>query len=278
MIGSLTQWHDLPMMTPAALLRRVGRIDFDELASSFFRFGAQLGKEGRPTRIMNALGQTMVMNHAVHLQIFHTDHAVALDDLAACLMGEILTAELDPFMNTGNGLAVFASFWRPLCQFGMLALHLCQCLLFRAEKVRIGDFFTGRESRERFQSNVNPHLRRRFRQPFRLDFTREAGIPLAGAALVNGKRFDRALERPMVHEFDRSHFRNDDPMIMGETETGLRERETIIAIFATKAGVPWRLTSLDAAEEGLKREVNPHSDILQDLRMDGFEGRAFSFQ
>ena len=38
------QGHLLPMSTLTACLTRIGRIDFDELASSFFRFGVQLGK------------------------------------------------------------------------------------------------------------------------------------------------------------------------------------------------------------------------------------------
>ena len=45
MIGTLTQGHHLPMMTPAAILRCVGRIHFEELPASFFRFAGQLIKE-----------------------------------------------------------------------------------------------------------------------------------------------------------------------------------------------------------------------------------------
>jgi len=45
MIDTLRQRHLLPVMAPVAILRGVGRIDFDKLASSFFRFDAQLSKE-----------------------------------------------------------------------------------------------------------------------------------------------------------------------------------------------------------------------------------------
>src|SRR2546429_3565664 len=62
------QGYLLPMSTPATGLARIGRIDFDELASSFFRFGVQLGKEGRPRGICNAFRKTMVVGHAVHLR------------------------------------------------------------------------------------------------------------------------------------------------------------------------------------------------------------------
>ncbi len=64
MIGTLTQGHELPVVAPAAILRGVGRIDFDELSASFFRFAGQLRKEGRPRGICNAFGQTMIMQHS----------------------------------------------------------------------------------------------------------------------------------------------------------------------------------------------------------------------
>jgi len=42
------QGHLLPMSTGAACLTRIGRIDFDELPASFFRFAGQFGEELRP--------------------------------------------------------------------------------------------------------------------------------------------------------------------------------------------------------------------------------------
>ena len=42
MIGSFTQGHFLSMVTPAAILRRIGRVDFNEGSPSFFRFGGTI--------------------------------------------------------------------------------------------------------------------------------------------------------------------------------------------------------------------------------------------
>jgi hypothetical protein len=75
MIDSLTQRHLLPMVTPAALLRRIGQVDFHQLSASFFRFARQLREKGRPSGICNAFGKTMVVNHAVDVQVLDTDHA-----------------------------------------------------------------------------------------------------------------------------------------------------------------------------------------------------------
>src|ERR1051326_684852 len=112
----------LSMSTPVTCLTGIGRVDFDKLSASLFRFARQFAQKLRPRGIGNALGQTMVMNHAVHLKVFDTDHTVAVDDLAAFLMGEIISTELHPLVYPGDNLAVLASLRRALHQFSMLAL------------------------------------------------------------------------------------------------------------------------------------------------------------
>nr|HET6901914.1 hypothetical protein [Ktedonobacteraceae bacterium] len=93
MIGSFTQGHFLSMVTPAAILRRIGRVDFNEGSPSFFRFGGQSFKKLRPCRVTDALGQAMIMDHAIHIQVLHTDHAETIYNLPGRLMREISTTE-----------------------------------------------------------------------------------------------------------------------------------------------------------------------------------------
>ena len=94
MIDAFTQRYLLPVMAPAAILRRIGRINFDERSASFFRFADELGKECRPRGITDAFGETMVMNHAVHVEVFYADDPVGIDNLAAILIGEVVTPEI----------------------------------------------------------------------------------------------------------------------------------------------------------------------------------------
>src|SRR5581483_4978906 len=144
MIDSFTQRHLLSMVTSAALLRRIGRIDFDKDSPSFFRFGGHSVKELRPCRVTNALGQTMVMHHPIDVQVFHADDTETVYDLARLLMGEGISSEGNPFVNSGDGFAVLLAFRCFLCQFTMLALHLCQCLFLLAKEFGVGYLFTGR--------------------------------------------------------------------------------------------------------------------------------------
>ncbi len=118
--------HFLPLSTPAAGLTCRGRIDFDERSASFCRFAGELGKECRPRGICNAFRETMIMGHAVDVEVFHRNHAKRVDNLTALLVGKVLPPEGDPFMHTCNGFAMLATLWRALCQLALLTLHLCQ--------------------------------------------------------------------------------------------------------------------------------------------------------
>ncbi len=138
----LTQWQGLSMSTLAAHLTRIGRIDFDEHPASLFRFARELGKEGRPRGIGNALGKTMILGHGLHLQVFHTDKPISIDDLAACLMGEVLTPPGNPLMHASHDFAMLASLWSAFGKLSVLALRFGKSLFLFAEKARVLNLFT----------------------------------------------------------------------------------------------------------------------------------------
>lgn len=204
MIGTFRQRHNLPMVTPTAILRCVGRIDFESSWASFFRFAEQLVKKSRPGGICNALGKTMVVGHAVHMQVFHGNDTVVIDDLAAFLVREVIPPESDPLMDTGNGLAMFSTLRRPFGKFRMPALHFGKSFLFLAKKAWVGYFFTRGEGSEGFQSNINSHLGRKFRLSLRFAFKRKRDKPLAGARPMHRTRFEFALDGTMIDHLDTS--------------------------------------------------------------------------
>ena len=106
------QGHLLPMSAHAACLTRVGRVHSNRGPASFFRFAGQFPEKFRPRGIGNAFGQTMIVNHAVHMQVFHADHAKTVNDLPGRLMREVISSERDPFMHTGHNLTLFSAFGR----------------------------------------------------------------------------------------------------------------------------------------------------------------------
>ena len=155
MIGSHTQGHRLPMVTPAAILRRVGRVDFEERSASFFRFAREMLKELRPCRVTDTFCQTMIMNHPVDMQIFDTNDPKGVDDRSALLVGEIVTSPFGSFMDPSDHLAMSTALFGPLLQFGVFVLHLGQGFFFGAKEVRVGNFLPVGEGGKGLETNIN---------------------------------------------------------------------------------------------------------------------------
>jgi hypothetical protein len=273
------QRHRLAVSTPAACLTRIGRIDSDELASSFFRFGTKSGKEGRPGDICNAFSKTMVVHHAIDGQILNGNDTKSIDNGTSMLMGEVVPFPGDTLMHTGDSFAVLSAVCCALCQCGVLALDLGQGLLFLTEKAWVLDLFTRRQGGKCLESDINPNLVGALGQALRFTLDRETGIPLAGAALVDGQGLDLSSYRTVIVQLDRSHLGDDHASIMREGKARLWEGETIVAVAALE---PWKPrlfgTRAHAAEEGFESQINPHRYILQDLRMHGFEGGSLVFE
>ena len=278
MVDTLTERHLLPMSTSATGLRRIGRVDFDEHSASFFRFAGELPKELRPCRITDAFRQTVIVHHAIHVQIFHADHAVAINNLAALLMSEVGTLESDTLMHTSDHTPVLVALSRALLQFGMCALHLCQCLFFSAYEARVFNLLRSGKGGKRLQSDINADLFASCRQTFRLAFDREADVPLASRGAIDGAGFHRALDGSVIEHLDRANLREAHTTLMGDAKATLGKGETIIAISTTKAWVSWVLTRFEATEEGFEGQIDTDSNILQDLRMHTLEGGAFTFE
>ena len=266
------------MSTRATILRRIRRVNLAELPTSFFRFAGQLGEKGRPCRITDTFRKAMVVQHPIDVQVFHADDPKAVYNLSGRLMREIVPFELHPFVNTGYHLTMFATLWRSLCQFGMLALNSCQRFLFTAKETRVLDCFCIGESRKGLESNIKTYLFGAFGQALGVTLTRKGDGPLACTALVKGRRFDCATYRTVELHLDRANLRQRDTMIMRDGETRLRIGETVIASRAFETRISWFLASFDSPKERLYAEVNPHRHILQHLGMNHVEGRTLFFQ
>jgi hypothetical protein len=278
MIDTLTERHFLPMMTPAAFLTGVGGVYFDKRPASFFRFARKFVEKPCPRGIMNAFRKTMIVGHPIDVQVFHTDDGKAIDNATAFLVREVVTSEGDPLMHPGDGFSVLTAFRCAFGQLGMRALDVCQRLLFRAEKPGVLNCCTRRQGRKRLESDINPDVRLHWLKALGFTLTGEGYVPLASPTTPNGTGFQLALERTVSDHLHPANLGKRHVVIMGETEPALGEGETIIAVCATETGKPWLLSCLTASEKGFEGQINPHGDILQDLRMDPFKRGALVFQ
>lgn len=266
------------MSADAACLRCIGSVDLDELSTSFFRFAGQLGEKGRPCRITYRLGKTMIMQHPVHVQVLDTDDSKAVNNLSGLLMCEVLPLELDTLVNSCNSFAMLATFGRSLHQLRVLSLDTLQRLLFLAKETGIGNLFCIGERGKRLESHVYPYLCIERVKTLRVALTRKGDVPLAGTALVKSCCLDGATDRPMIHYLDTSNLGERDMALMGDAKAALGVRETIIASVTLEAWVAWLFTCFYSAKERFHGKVNAHRHILQNLGMNGSEGRTLFFQ
>ncbi len=272
------QGHGLSVLTSAAILTRIGRIDSHILPASFFRFAGQFAEKFRPRGVMNAFRQTMGMRHPVDMQVFYADDPEALNNAMAFLMREVLAPEGDTLMHAGNGFSVLPAFRCAVRKLGMLALHFRQGFLFFAEKARVGDLAPIREGRERLQPDINPDLFCSLRQTFRLDLTRKRGIPFSGSASVDGERFEPATQWAMQDDLDMSNARGVELALGVDREARLGIGEAIIAPLAPETRIARFFPCLAPSEKGFQGQINTDSHILQDLRVNRVESGVLLFE
>ncbi len=256
------------MVTPAAILRRVGRVHSYVVPASFCRFAGQFAEKCRPGRVVNAFCQAMIMRHPVDVQIFNRNDARTINDLAAFLVGEIVSFELDTFMDTGDNLAMFPTLRCSLGELAVFALDADKLLFFFPEKARVFNLSTIREGSKCLQSHINSYLIGLFRESFRVTFNRERGVPLASTAFLESEGFDLPSYWPVHDDLHMTDARKCKLALSIDLETELRVGEAIIASFALKAGIAGVLTSFAASEKCLEGQIKPYGNMLHHLRVD----------
>src|SRR5436305_4542688 len=218
MIGPFTEWHFLPMMAPTAILTGIGRIHFDQSSASFFRFAEELIKECRPRCITHAFGETVVMEHPIHMQILHADETKLVHDPTGVLVREVVSTPRDPLMHTGNNLTMLASLSTALNKLAVFALDFSQGLLLFTEETGILDFLTRGKRGEGFETHINTDGIGIVLQPFGFAFAGEAHIPLASRGLRDGGRLDGTTYGSVVDHLHRTNLGEAHTVIMGDAK------------------------------------------------------------
>src|SRR2546430_12042837 len=117
------QGHALSVSTSgvAARLARVGGVHGHVPPTSICRFVGEESCEQRPGRITDALGEAMVMHHAVDHDVFHRNDAGPIDNLPRFLVRKVMASMGNAFVDVSNHLAPLASCRRALLLFRQAA-------------------------------------------------------------------------------------------------------------------------------------------------------------
>ena len=135
-VGTLTQRHYLSMVATTAILTGVRRIHSDVLPASICSFAGQYGGEHTPRSVMDALSETMAVDHAIDSDVLDSDGLVAVDDASRFLMDKVMTEEYNSFMHSCHSLAALPALRAALDQLRVLTLHSFERLFLGTEETR----------------------------------------------------------------------------------------------------------------------------------------------
>jgi hypothetical protein len=95
-----------------------------------------------PSCIANAFRQTMVLQHALFIQLFKNDYPIGIHQLPRQLVGKVLAPVGNPLVNMSHPFSPFGSFGCPIFCLRQAPLYFCQGLLVFAEETRIANFLS----------------------------------------------------------------------------------------------------------------------------------------
>jgi len=269
------------MSTARAVLRRIRGVHSDETPTGPCCLVGEKRCELSPRRILDALGETVVMHHPIDRQIFDRDQIKLVDEAAALLVGEVAPPPGDALMHASHNPAPLRTLRRALLDLRETPLGSRQRTFVAAEEAQVLYWLTFRGHSKGLQAHIQAHF-----SPSRWQWTRlgtlarEADVPFAGAAALDGGRLGRALQRAMQDDFHQPDVHHTQPPRLGvqmAAHRHLREGEAIIAAPASKTRITWRLAGFDPAEERLEGQINAHGHVLQPLRRHPRQRRTLRF-
>src|SRR5579859_5370366 len=199
------------MATLRAILRRVRWVHRDKRSTGPRCLVRKQIGELTPGGVMDTLGQTMVMHHAVDRQVLNRDQIKGVDDAAALLVGEVAATPGSALIHACHDCAPLRTCGRALLFLGETALCLGERLLFLAEEAGIDNrlprfpCLPGAEHSEGLEPHVNAYLLAGGWQWGRLGtLARKRDVPLARATAADGRRLGCAFQGAMVDQLDAS--------------------------------------------------------------------------
>jgi hypothetical protein len=133
-----------------AFLTRVVRRHLFYLATSLHNFVGQYVDEARPAYIGNRSAKPVILDHALHVQAFHSDFAVARNQIIGNFVLVFTSAVGHPSVNASHLALGFLAVIAALLLARQRTLGPAQCWQLFLEKARISDLLTQAFGPQRF--------------------------------------------------------------------------------------------------------------------------------
>jgi hypothetical protein len=180
-------------------LRREMRRNANDSRASFLRFALEHLDELSPTRVVNALREVTIFDHAANIQAFHDDDSVLVDVFASSLVQKVLT--LAGYLQVRPGYASSGSLLtrRPLIAAAQLALFAAQLFLGAPVMMCVSNGVAFRIGKEDPQAHVQTYRRTVFsgRRVYQ-ELADYQDVPLAVGTQHEVSCLRCAFERPVL--------------------------------------------------------------------------------
>ena len=276
-VQAILQPDLLPVPAIRAVLTRVGRVYLDDLPTGTLSLADNQPKEHSPRRITDALGETAVMDHSVHREVFNRNDTEPVNDLPGFLVRKVLTTPPDAFVNPGDKFALLRSFRRSLFRLRKFSLRLRQLPFLRAEKPGVLYGFSGGQMRKSRKPDINSDsFFGWWKRGWGGNVARERCIPFPGTRTTKSTCLWIAFRRSMDLDFDASRFGYHKASLFNlASGRRLRKRHAVITANSTETGVAGFFTGLHPSEKRLERKIDPNAHILKYLGVNKSKAGAF---
>jgi len=275
MIHTLRQFEFLPVATPTACLRSIGRIDLNYLFTSIFRFVFKCIKKHAPGGVSDTFVQGAEFPHIVDLQVLYDNGVERVNELSGLLMSEVMTFVGNPLVNSRNNFSGFSSLGRAFNLFGEFTLRLCQSLLFLAEKSGIFYGFPIRKSGEVCHAHIeSSDGLNMLRDRNMLNIAGKGYKPFSGLGSADRTSFNLALDRPVFADSDAAYFRELNVVIL-KGETTLRVAKRVVSKLSTEAWIARFIAPFYPLKESSEGEIDTGRNVLKGLAEGIFQKGMF---
>lgn len=246
--------------TAQARLRRPRWIDFYQYASGTFSLVREHEKESRPSSVVNTLGEHSA-RQSLDVQIFDRNKAVSVNQFARFLVMKVPTLIADVIVESLEQQHCFTSPIRSPVSPRYAPLQTPELSLSGSEPTRIFNRASIAERGKAAEPNVDPdHVWTKHHRCW-LILNRKQCEPSPGLAF-HGEGFDSTLQWSVSRDFNRSDFRESQPVSV-QCLSDQAEGHAVVTAHGFESWETRLRATSDSAEETAKRIPNPAQSILK---------------
>lgn len=184
-----------------------------------------------PASVLNGLGQVMIFEHPIHVQILKSNEAEPLNQAMAQLVVKILALTSNPLMLDSYLQSGFSPIVRAFLFAAQPALANLQPALRLSEIFRWLDFLTGRERDKILEAQINANSPLSGLRVSNLNFTLDRDEKLTALGFRDGNTLHLTLNRAVERRPDAADFRQFDPTPLYLKPLRVADRLIVILAF-----------------------------------------------